>query len=261
MVIDTFPFFNELDLLEIRFNILDPHVDCFVLVESPLTFSGKPKPLYYQENAHRFKRWKDKVIHLVYEDNDEVEALLWQHADMAPAPAFKNAFRQKEFIRTALAECNPDDVIYYGDVDEIWKPVTCDDSTQKLEQLNYCGYLNQRSSEQWRGTFVTKYQNIKDGSINYLRANPDKFTPDGGWHFTNLGGAEAVKAKFAAYDHQEFNVPWVLDGVAERLERGEDLLGRSTDWMGQPFQFWVDETDLPQYLKDNKDKYKHLWKS
>ena len=43
-VIDVFPFFNELDLLEIRLNSLDPYVDCFILSEATKTFSGLDKP-------------------------------------------------------------------------------------------------------------------------------------------------------------------------------------------------------------------------
>jgi beta-1,4-mannosyl-glycoprotein beta-1,4-N-acetylglucosaminyltransferase len=54
-VIDVFPFFNELDILEIRLNILDPYVDCFILSEATKTFSGLDKPLYYQENKDRFE--------------------------------------------------------------------------------------------------------------------------------------------------------------------------------------------------------------
>ena len=46
MIYDCFIFFNELDLLKIRFKLLDDLVDKFVLTESTLTFSGKPKPLY-----------------------------------------------------------------------------------------------------------------------------------------------------------------------------------------------------------------------
>jgi beta-1,4-mannosyl-glycoprotein beta-1,4-N-acetylglucosaminyltransferase len=34
MVYDVFPFLNELDILEIRLNELDPVVDLFVLTES-----------------------------------------------------------------------------------------------------------------------------------------------------------------------------------------------------------------------------------
>lgn len=72
-IYDVFTFFNELDLLEIRLNILDPYVDYFVIVEATETFSGYPKPLYYEENKERFKKWKDKIIHYVIDDTPKDE--------------------------------------------------------------------------------------------------------------------------------------------------------------------------------------------
>ena len=54
MTYDCFSFFNELDLLEIRLNVLKDAVDKFVLVEAGETHSGKPKPLYFKENEARF---------------------------------------------------------------------------------------------------------------------------------------------------------------------------------------------------------------
>ena len=38
-IFDSFIFFNELDLLEMRLNILNDVVDYFVLTESPWTVS------------------------------------------------------------------------------------------------------------------------------------------------------------------------------------------------------------------------------
>lgn len=53
MIYDCFTFFNELNLLEIRLNILNDVVDKFVLVEATKTFSGKDKPLYYEQNKKK----------------------------------------------------------------------------------------------------------------------------------------------------------------------------------------------------------------
>ena len=47
MVYDIFTFNNELDILEIRLNILDNYVDYFVIIEGVETFSGIIKPLYF----------------------------------------------------------------------------------------------------------------------------------------------------------------------------------------------------------------------
>jgi beta-1,4-mannosyl-glycoprotein beta-1,4-N-acetylglucosaminyltransferase len=67
MVYDIFTFFNELDLLEIRFKILNDKVDYFVIIECTETFSGKPKQLYFSENKHLFKEWEHKIIHHIIE--------------------------------------------------------------------------------------------------------------------------------------------------------------------------------------------------
>ena len=45
-VFDSIIFFNELELLEMRLNILNDVVDYFVVTESPFTVSGNEKPLY-----------------------------------------------------------------------------------------------------------------------------------------------------------------------------------------------------------------------
>ena len=54
-IYDCFNFFNELDLLELRMEILKDHVDKFVIVESTVTFSGKNKHLYFEENKNYFR--------------------------------------------------------------------------------------------------------------------------------------------------------------------------------------------------------------
>lgn len=241
-VYDAFMFFNELDLLEIRLNILDPYVDYFVLCESKETFSGKPKPLYYLENQARFAKWNHKII------NMEVEAQQFPNS-------FERAAYQKDSIRFALKDCQPDDVIYYGDLDEIWTPQT---EEGKLRQLNYSYYLNNRSSEEWQGTNVIKYKNLYN--LNELRADHGVILDNGGWHFTNMGGVEQVLKKLDAYDHQEFNTPEVRQEIAKKIENGEDYVGRRRDWQGKPFEMWIDETQLPEYVIMNKEKWRHLWK-
>ena len=61
-IYDCFQFFNELDLLEIRLNILNDYVDYFVLVESTVTFYGFDKPLFYKENKDKFTKNLLKVM-------------------------------------------------------------------------------------------------------------------------------------------------------------------------------------------------------
>lgn len=243
MVYDCFMYNGEEDILEIRLNILDQYVDYFVLYESIETFSGKPKPAYYTENRERFAKWGHKILNYVIQPKEFTDP-------------FERAGYQKDSIRYALRDCKPNDWIYYGDVDEIWKPQT---KEGKLRQLCYSYYLNNRSSEDWQGTNVCKYKNLYN--LNEWRANHDVILEDGGWHFTNMGGYEALINKIESYDHQEVNIPWVKDGLKARMDANIDFLGRTHDWKGNEFKMWVDESDLPQYLKDNKQKWIHLFKS
>ena len=49
-VFDCFPFFNELDVLDMRLNILNDQVDYFVLVDSKRSHQKKPKQFDYKIN-------------------------------------------------------------------------------------------------------------------------------------------------------------------------------------------------------------------
>lgn len=243
-VFDTFCYNGEADMLEIRFNILSPYVDTFVICESEETFSGNWKPLYWAERDDRFGEWEDKVKYVVV------------GAKEFPT-AFDRAAYQKDSIRLALTECKSDDLIYYGDVDEVWKPQT---KEGKLKQLAYSYYLNNRSSEDWQGTNVCKYKNLYN--LNEWRANHDVILEDGGWHFTNVMPFDKIINKLESYDHQEANIPWVKDGLQARIDANVDFLGRTHDWKGNPFKMWQDESNLPKYILDNKELWlsKNLWR-
>lgn len=261
MIYDLQMFSGEYDTLEIKFNVLSPYVDKFIIVEGMETFSGNPKILYWIErDRDRFEEWENKVIYYIVDRYDNEDVLKQMEGrPYVDEPAFQRAFYQKEMLRKVLEKENPsdDDIVYYGDTDEIWKPQQVDDKVHKLRQLAYSYYLNNRSQEDWRGTIVTKWKNLKSGCLNDMRANPVEadILEDGGWHFTNLGGLDAIKRKIESYDHQEVNVPWVKDGLEERMRLNVDFLGRG-------YKMWVDEKDLPQYVLNHKESYKMkgLWR-
>jgi beta-1,4-mannosyl-glycoprotein beta-1,4-N-acetylglucosaminyltransferase len=110
-VFDCFPFFNELDVLDIRLSELDGLVDHFVIVEATRTHTGKPKPLYYAENRTRFDRYAHKIIHVVVDDFPYEASDHWG----------REIFQRQAIVR-GLAEARPDDLIITSDCDEIPKP-------------------------------------------------------------------------------------------------------------------------------------------
>src|SRR3989338_9028995 len=148
---DVFTFLNELDLLEIRLNILYDHVDYFVIIECAETFSGLPKPLYFSENKDRFTQFAPKIIHYVVTDVPISEAELRSRLqnstiDTLEKEIINNAltsdnlppdqlhwlkeFYQKESIKKALVNLQDDDICFVGDVDEIWNPAAVIDFTK-----------------------------------------------------------------------------------------------------------------------------------
>ena len=49
-IIDSFLFFQELDLLEVRLEYLYEKVDKFIILESCQTFTGGEKSFYFEDN-------------------------------------------------------------------------------------------------------------------------------------------------------------------------------------------------------------------
>jgi beta-1,4-mannosyl-glycoprotein beta-1,4-N-acetylglucosaminyltransferase len=67
-ILDSFPFNNELDILEIRLNELIDVIDFHIIVESKYNQVGNKKELYYQQNKKRFKKFHHKIIHIIVND-------------------------------------------------------------------------------------------------------------------------------------------------------------------------------------------------
>lgn len=72
-----------------------------------------------------------------------------------------------------------------------------------------------------------------------------------------MGGTEEVRRKLNdSYTPESYNTFEVQQLLPQRMQTNTDYLGRN-------FQFKIDETELPDFLLKNKDKYadlfKHAW--
>ena len=248
-IYDAFNFYNELETLEIRLNVLNDYVDYFVIAESTMTHSGKPKELFYEKNKHLFKKFEHKIIHCIIDNPvnsfeevkerlnkteiPEIEKSILREAlssnNIAPGviPSLR-IFYEKECIKKALIGLSNNDFCFLSDLDEIWNPETIIDysldNIYKFKQDNYVYFLNNRSNDNWigwTGTVGTKYKNIKNGCLNHLRTvGKNKFTiiRNGGWHFTWQGGYTRVVSKLESYDHQEFNTEKNKSKITEKIK-------------------------------------------
>ncbi len=264
-IYDIFTYNGEADILEIRLNILKDVVDEFIIVEAPTTFSGLNKPLYFKEQQERFAPFLSQIKYFIIDDypNDKELCKLADESSNVPKNGpehWRREFYQKESIKKALSDLNNDDICFIGDVDEIWNPEIIIDYSKndlfKLEQNVYTYYLNNRSSEPWAGTLVTKYKNIKNNCLNHLRTSSRTiytYLNNGGWHFTSMGGLDEVRRKLNdSYTKESYNTDVVQNNLENRF-------GKS-DYIGRKFKFWIDESDLPKYIIENKLKYIKLFK-
>jgi len=263
-VCDIFTYNGEADILEIRLNILRDKVDQFIIVEAPTTFSGLKKPLYFEEQKARFAPFLDKIKYFVIDDYPHDTEILKLADASSNVPKngpehWRREFYQKESIKKALTHLRDEDICFIGDVDEIWNPEILIDYTRdeifKLKQEVYVYFLNNKSNEDWAGTIVTKYKNVKNNCLNHLRT-PGKtsylYVENGGWHFTSMGGIEEVRRKLKdSYTEKSYNNKEVQSSLEKRFGK--------KDYLGRNFKFTISEASLPEYILKNKEKYRGLF--
>ncbi len=277
MVFDCVPFFNELDILKLRMQILAPYVDYFVLEEATVTFSGEPKEMVFAKNRELFAGFADKIRYVAVEDSP-MEGVTTHERDK---------YQKNQLIR-ALSDAKPEDIVIFSDVDEIPNPDTLariitDFDPGKIyhlaQRMFYC-FLNMEEvsgnllsitgefpgveRRQWLGTKVCSFAELPEEGIVFLRevspADPRSVrVPDGGWHFGYMGGdgerdvAKRIGVKVQAAAHQEYNSKRYLNEAVDRLLCGEDIFDRDAKFV----RVEIDES-FPVYLREHKEEYAFL---
>src|SRR6185503_14590329 len=166
------------DMLEIRLNILNDVVDKFILLEAPITYTSQKKPLFYELNKKRYKKFHKKIIHVVVDNIPNVSnPWLVEHYLMAGASK-------------GLKNAKPNDIILVSNLDEIPAPekiLEWKDKPGKLkafEQQFFHYYLNFAcTNKNWVGTKMLLYKEFLTFPDAYvIRHSTNNFLiPDGGW--------------------------------------------------------------------------------
>jgi len=76
-IFDCTTFYDENFILDVRFNVLDPFVDKFVICESAFSHSGRKKKFNF--NIANFEKFKHKIIYLKIDH--EPKNLIYQTSD------------------------------------------------------------------------------------------------------------------------------------------------------------------------------------
>ncbi len=250
MIVDAFIFNNEFKQLEIRLHELEGTVDCHVLVESNLTFSGHPKPLWFALSRLRYKHFLDRIIHVTVKD----------------MPAGPDRWQRERWQRNAILRglhtVKADDLILISDADEIPMPWGIR-KAQEVEMptafgmKTYYYHLCGRSQQSLTGTVAARARDL--GQPHNLRDQAQRgpwqgmYLQDACWHYSFMGGAEQIEQKIHSFAHGELDTDYFTNplGIERRIAGLQDPFERQQF----PIVYEALNGQHPQYVQQNLDKF------
>lgn len=236
-VYDIFLFNNELDVLEIRLNELDPVVDMFFIVDATLTHTLQRKesvitPELFEDP--RFKPFKEKITHIQLETMEGEDT--WARERWHRTQTYERAAKVVDML--------PGDIIIVGDVDELPRGSVINrlkrckgwSSPRTLRTLHFYYSYETRADFDWY--FPAVFRHYPEGhaghiDANWMNENVDRTIGgaivNAGWHcswcFATLDG---FINKMVNYAHTEHNTPHFRDGrhIVSSVLHHRDLMDR-----------------------------------
>jgi len=286
-IIDTTTFFEEHFMMELRFNILDPYVDKFVVCEARFSHSGNEKDIKF--NKKKYPQFEDKIIHLIVnkEPDDIIRKNNLNTLDLR-LNSISRIRHQRNYIANSLKDYAADDYIIHSDNDEIPKLENFDlkNNTKKIvifnQKLFYYKFNLILPNINWYGSKACKLKNLKN--IDLLRATKNKIYPfyridtlfseikhqginlvsDGGWHFSNLKSIEELQRKFlndenhSEYEAQGYTIDRIKKNIKNKsIDYNHEAKQDSVDRFSSSKLKRIDIEILPNYIKKNIEKFKN----
>jgi beta-1,4-mannosyl-glycoprotein beta-1,4-N-acetylglucosaminyltransferase len=287
-------FYDEKTLLDIRLNILNEHVDYFVIVESRYFHNGVKRQLKF--NIDDYTKFRDKIIYITHDEQSDKLKTLGPH-DSESEKSYKLIFNahirendQRNKIIEGLTGASSKDLILISDVDEI----------PNLENLNLKDIKNQilifeqnifyyklnryLPNFKWFGTkaCIKKnlicpqwLRNIKSNKYSFYRIDTifsntkyinKKYIKNGGWHFSNLKNASDIELKLKSYlHHHDYESEELgkdkIDDLIKNNQTIYDMFGdKSSKKYGDDKRKKLEKYEinkLPSYIQNNLNKYKN----
>ena len=210
-IIDCFTFYNELDLLNYRLEVLNEYVDYFVLVEATHTHVGNEKKMYFKENKDKFKKFENKIIHIIVDDFPHKHP----NIDINKYHQWLNERFQRECIERGIntLSLKNKDVILISDLDEIPNPKLLGkvkNNEIKITKYNlfmdtyYYNLNNKKISNKCCECKILTYFEYKNLNItcHEIRRLTNKIETlvNGGWHLSYFVDSNFIKNKIKNFD-------------------------------------------------------------
>ena len=241
MIIDSFLFLNEIEILEKRLEYLYDTVDLFLIVEADHTFAGNQKNLNFLNNIEKYQKYLDKILYCpMFIDMSKYNVSEY-HIDEW---SFRVEIDQRNYIGKILNRFPSDSVVILGDVDEI--PIRYKIS-QTIEYLQINKFdsivlkcdmfyynFNQKQTIPWWGSIVCYNNYIQKYDAQWARSSRvyNAAIENAGYHLGYWGDASKIKYKIENFAHQEYNKEEFtnIDSIQQRMNKGEDIFDRRADF-------------------------------
>ena len=251
-IIDSFMFFDESMLLDLRLNILNKYVSKFIICESTYNHKGERKKLNF--DIKEFTKFKSKIDYIVLDkEPDNLKILkLNDSNELKESKTLDNALIRENFQRNfaleKISEADDNDLILINDLDEI--PELKNFSYKKKitifkQKMLYFKFNLLYKNLSWSGSKICKkkdlfspqwLRNIKtrryplwrlDIFFSRKKYNNIEIIKNGGWHFTNIKTAEEIHNKMKSFLHHfEYENSGINPEIIERLIKDKKALER-----------------------------------
>ena len=284
-IIDSTTYFEEDLMMDLRFNILDPYVDEFIVSEATFSHSGKEKEIKFDKK--KFSKFEKKINHIILEK--EPNNIIKKDKLSYVEKRYNSILRIKEqrnHISKFLSKYSPEDFLIYSDNDEI--PDLKNFDLQKIkkdvvifkQKIFYYKFNLILPGIDWFGSKACKIKNLK--TVDILRNSKNKkyafyridalfsdikhqslqVVQNGGWHFSNLKTHEDLHKKYLNDEnHSEYealNLP--VERVRQNIENWtidyDHLAKKESQEKFKKVKLERIELDiLPKFIQDNREKY------
>ena len=288
-IVDSFMFFDESMLLDLRLNILDKYVSKFIICESTFNHNGIKKKLNF--DIKLFTKFKSKIEYIVLDKepanlktiNKNDSSLLKESKTLDNALIRENF--QRNFALKKLHEVNNNDLILINDLDEIpeLKNFSYKNKITIFKQrMLYFKFNLVYKNLSWTGSKICKkkdlispqwLRNIKtrkyplwrlDIFFSKKKYNNIEIIENGGWHFTNIKTADEIHHKMKSFLHHfEYENSGLNPEMIEKLIKDKKALynynadQRDNKWSNNSELEKINLEFLPDYINENLDKYQN----
>ena len=223
LLLDTFLFYNELDLLKARLEYLGPTVDRFVISEANIDFAGREKAFLLNPIVLATLPFSEKIIY--HQEMINLRSLPWlikrlRYRKRKNRLLWKIQDAQRNSTLKALTQFKPSDIVIFSDLDEFPSPSALKEGRDLLtnpktienliayscdQTFFYYNLQNAAPDDQFYGSIFCNLGTFRKLLPHKLRSIKDSLLhiANGGWHFSYFMDEEKILNKIKAVSDVE----------------------------------------------------------